>query len=126
LRNAAEGAISSNGVFALLAGGRILERIGPTTMPGLGQIAPWRVLFLLAAIPGFALAALVMGIREPARAASFVRPWSALKTASAMLRDNRSAYVPLTIATACIITLAASSRHRDGPARRRIILVARD
>jgi MFS family permease len=93
-------------VFALLAGGRILERIGPATMPGLGQIAPWRGLFLLAAIPGFALAALVMGIREPARAASVVSPWSALKTALALLRDNRSAYAPLTIATACIITLS--------------------
>src|SRR5271156_6346385 len=93
-------------VFALLAGGRILERIGPTTIPVFGQVAPWRVLFLLAAVPGFALAALVMVIREPARAASFVRPWSALKTASALLHDNRRAFVPLTIATACIVTLS--------------------
>ena len=64
-------------VFALLAGGRILERIGPTTIPGLGQIAPWRALFVLAAVPGFALAALVMGIREPMRRAfrpPMVRP----------------------------------------------------
>jgi MFS family permease len=93
-------------VFALLAGGRILERIGTVTIPIFGQIAPWRVLFLLAAVPGFALAALVMVIREPARAASFVRPWSALKAASALLRDDRRAYVPLTIATAFIITLS--------------------
>jgi MFS family permease len=93
-------------VFALLAGGRILERIGPATIPVFGQIAPWRALFLLAAVPGVALAALVMVIREPARAASFVRPWSALKAASALLHDNRRAYVPLTIATACIITLS--------------------
>jgi MFS family permease len=93
-------------VFALLAGGWILERIGTLAIPGLGGIAPWRALFLLAAVPGFVLAALVMGIREPARAASFVRPSSALKTASALLRDNRHAYVPLTIATACVITLS--------------------
>jgi MFS family permease len=93
-------------VFALLAGGWILERIDAATIPGLGQIAPWRALFLLAAIPGFALAALVMGIPEPARAASSVRPWDALKTASALLHDNRRAYVPLTIATACIIMLS--------------------
>jgi MFS family permease len=93
-------------VFALLAGGRILERMDATTIPGLGQIAPWRGLFLLAAVPGLVLAALVLGIREPARAASSVRPWSALKTASAMLYANRRAYVPLTMATACIITLS--------------------
>ena len=93
-------------VFALLAGGRILERIGPTTIPGLGQIAPWRALFVLAAVPGFALAALVMGIREPTRGAPFVRPWCALKSASALLRDHRAAYLPLTMATACIITLS--------------------
>jgi MFS family permease len=93
-------------VFALLGGGGILERIGPTTIPGLGQIAPWRALFLLAAVPGFVLAVLVMGIREPARAASLAPPWSALKAASALLLDNRSAFLPLTIATACIITLS--------------------
>jgi MFS family permease len=93
-------------VLALLAGGWILEHIGAAKIPGLVEIAPWRALFLLAAIPGFALAALVMGIREPARAASSVRPWDALKTASALLYDNRRAYVPLTIATACIITLS--------------------
>jgi MFS family permease len=93
-------------VFALLAGGRILDRIGPTTIPGFGLIAPWRALFLLAAVPGLALAALVMGIREPARARSYARPWSALRTASALLFDKRRAYVPLTIATACIITLS--------------------
>jgi MFS family permease len=93
-------------VFALLAGGRILERIGPTAIPGFGQLAPWRTLFLVAAAPGFVLAALVMGIREPGRAESFARPWSALKAASAWLYDYRRAYVPLTIATACIITLS--------------------
>src|SRR5271156_293440 len=65
-------------VVALLAGGWILERVGTHTIPGLGQIAPWRALFLLAAIPGFALAALVMSVREPHRAEPPVRPWKAL------------------------------------------------
>jgi MFS family permease len=93
-------------VIALLAGGWILERIGTHTIPALGQIAPWRALFLLAAIPGFVLAALVMSVREPYRAEPPVRPWRSLKTASALLHDNRRAYVPLTIATACIIVLS--------------------
>jgi MFS family permease len=93
-------------VFALLAGGRILEGIGSATIPGLGQIAPWRLLFLLGALPGFALAGLVMGIREPARAASFAGPRRAFQAASALLLDNRKAFLPLTIATACIIVLS--------------------
>jgi MFS family permease len=99
------GAAAGN-VFALLAGGRILASIGPATFPRLAQIAPWRVLFLLAAIPGFVLAALVINIRESPRSVLVDPFWSALKTASAVLYDNRRAYVPLTLATACIITLS--------------------
>lgn len=91
---------------ALLIGGRLLARIGSITMPLFGPMAPWRTLFLVAALPGVALAVLVMGIREPARTTSCARPWSALKTAATLLRDKRQAYAPLTIATACIITLS--------------------
>jgi MFS family permease len=93
-------------VFALLVGGRILDRIGAAMIPGLGQIAPWRTLFLLASIPGVVLAALLMSIREPARDLSLVRPWGALRMASTLLYEKRRAYLPLTIATACIITLS--------------------
>jgi MFS family permease len=101
------GATAGNAI-ALLAGGRLLDRMGSTMplIPVMGPIAPWRALFLLAAIPGIALAALVLGIRETRHAPSFVRPWGALKTALAQLHARRSAYVPLTIATACIIILS--------------------
>ena len=101
------GATVGNSI-ALLAGGWVLHHIGATAplIPGLGPIAPWRALFLLAAVPGIALAALVARIREPVRAPSLVRPLSALKTAASLLHANRSAYVPVTIATACIITLS--------------------
>jgi len=101
------GATAGN-ALALLVGGRFLDRIGSVMplMSVMGRIAPWRALFLLAAIPGIALAALVLNIREPHRAPSFVRPWGALRTALAQLHARRSAYVPLTIATACILILS--------------------
>ena len=101
------GATVGNSI-ALLAGGWILHHIGATAplIPGLGRVAPWRALFLLCAVPGIVLAVLVARIREPARAPSVVRPLSALKTATSVLYTNRSAYVPVTLATACIIVLS--------------------
>jgi MFS family permease len=101
------GATVGNSI-ALLAGGWILHHVGATTplVPGLGRMAPWRALFLLSAVPGIALAGLVARIHEPVRAPSVVRPLSALKTATFLLYANRSAYVPVTIATACIIILS--------------------
>jgi MFS family permease len=101
------GATVGNSI-ALLAGGWILHHIGATAslIPGLGRIAPWRALFLLSAVPGIALAAFVARIREPVRTPSLVHPLSALRTASSLLYANRSAYVPVTISTACIIILS--------------------
>jgi MFS family permease len=101
------GATVGNSI-ALLAGGWILQHIGATAplIPGLGRIAPWRALFLLAALPGIALAALVARIHEPIRTPSLVRPLTALKAATSSMYANRSAYVPVTIATACIIILS--------------------
>jgi MFS family permease len=52
------------------------------------------------------LAVLVARIREPARISCVVSPWSALKTAASLLYANRSAYVPVTISTACVIVLS--------------------
>jgi MFS family permease len=101
------GATVGNSI-ALLAGGWILHHIGATAplIPGLGRIAPWRALFLLSAVPGIALAALVARIHEPIRTPALVRPLTALKAATSALYANRSAYVPVTIATACIIVLS--------------------
>lgn len=101
------GATAGNAI-ALLAGGQFLEKIGLTVplIPGIGQIAPWRTLFLLAAVPGIVLAFFVLRIREPVRATPVLRPWSSMRTAFALLYVNRAAYAPVTIATACIIVLS--------------------
>ncbi len=101
------GATVGNSI-ALLGGGWLLHHIGAAAqeVPGIGRVAPWRGLFLLAAVPGIVLAVLVARIREPVRISPVVSPWSALTTAASLLYANRSAYVPVTISTACVIVLS--------------------
>ena len=56
---------------ALLFGGLLVQsfvRSGGAELPLLGRVAPWRALFVWAALPGFVLAAVVLLLlREPAR-----------------------------------------------------------
>ncbi len=101
------GATAGN-ALALLAGGQFLDQTSflAPLIPGIGSIAPWRALFVLAAVPGIALAFLVIRIREPARAPSLGRPWDAMRTALALIYVNRAAYAPVTLATACVIVLS--------------------
>lgn len=102
------GAATGNAI-ALLAGGYLLEQLshsGPISLPGIGGIAPWQALFLLASMPGVVIAGLVMTIREPARNASAAAPWRAIKETVGHLQTHQRAYVLLTAATACTIILA--------------------
>jgi predicted MFS family arabinose efflux permease len=101
------GATVGNAV-ALLAGGQLLNLISSTVSShwGFNRLAPWRALFLVAAVPGVALAALFVGVHEPPRPTGSVRLLGALRAALAVLYTNRAAYGPLCIATACILTLS--------------------
>ena len=54
----------------LLFGGLLLKHFGrgPVRMPIVGAVQPWQTLFLLLAIPGLALCAVVLlGMKDPAR-----------------------------------------------------------
>lgn len=56
--------------LAFLGGGvvvRWLETLGPMRLPIVGATEPWHMAFLLVGLPGFALAALMLTVREPAR-----------------------------------------------------------
>ena len=85
--------------FALLGGGFALQYLTATI-----GLAPWRLLFLAASLPGLVLAATLLAVEEPARTAN--RSWSTAHTSLAHLRDNSQAYGLLTAATACSIALA--------------------
>jgi len=101
------GATVGNGI-ALVTGGYILERFGAAAISVslLGDIAPWRALFLLASIPGMLLAVFFLAIREPARASIASGPIHAFKDALRLLWSNRGPYGFLTASTACIIVLS--------------------
>jgi MFS family permease len=102
------GAAIGSGI-ALLAGGFLLGRlslVGSPVLPLVGAIAPWQAVFLLACLPGLAVAALVMTIREPPREVRATAPREALRAAMRHLLANRGAYGYLTAATACNIASA--------------------
>lgn len=59
--------------IAFVGGGAayaLLDPLGGLTLEGAGRLEPWRVLFLLAAIPGLIGAILILTIREPVRRAA--------------------------------------------------------
>jgi MFS family permease len=96
-------------VIALLGGGygmALLET--PTFSLPFGVASqPWRILFVLASIPGLLLAWLVLLIRDPRRPTSFSP--SSLANSLQHLRAYWREYAPLTIATACNIILAQAT-----------------
>jgi MFS family permease len=56
--------------LALLLGGTTIEAVShmsSITLPLLGTMAPWRITFLIAAVPGIPFALLVYTLREPVR-----------------------------------------------------------
>ncbi|MGV3480151.1 MAG: MFS transporter [Sphingobium sp.] len=96
--------------MALVGGGALLAALvatGGLHMPGLGLLAPWQGTFVLMALPGIALAALLLTVREPQRAeTTAVRPGMA--EAFAYLRRHRAAYV-LHMAAAASVVLVVQS-----------------
>ncbi len=53
--------------LATLVGGTLIASIPPVETSWFGVLEPWRVVFILVGIPGLAVAALVLTLREPVR-----------------------------------------------------------
>ncbi len=87
---------------AYLVGGLIVAWMTsrpPVSLPFVGQLETWQVVFIAAGVPGLVVAALLFTIREPLRRDRLARS-SADVTVSACLaylRENRAAYAPLMI-----------------------------
>jgi MFS family permease len=61
--------------LALLAGGKLMALApGIAAGLGLGEVAPWRVVMALVGLPGLAVAALMLTVREPARRGAVAKP----------------------------------------------------
>jgi MFS family permease len=102
------GAAIGNG-GALLVGGYLLTDLtgaGPLALPLFGPLAPWRLLFLIACLPGLVMAALVMTLREPSREPLGPTTRPGLRAALSHVGTNPKAYGFLSAATACTIILA--------------------
>lgn len=101
------GAICGNAA-ALLGGGHVLEIIGGGAAAGIGlpSLAPWRILFLLASLPGPVLALAILCFEEPARTVLPGPLWPSLRRVLRNLARSKASYGPLSIATACIVALA--------------------
>lgn len=98
---------AATGAFlAHFAGGLLLahlERHAEIELPWLGALAPWRILFLVAAPPGLLLAIVVLGARP---AAPGEVSTSTVRETIAVVWARRGAFGPLTAATACTVMMA--------------------
>jgi MFS family permease len=104
------GAAIGNAV-ALLGGGYLLNRLSgsPPGFPFPAHLAPWQLLFLIAAVPGVVLAGIFALLGEPPRVAGAetrIGFWRSVSAAIAHMRGSAQAYGFLTAATACSIILA--------------------
>lgn len=80
--------------IALLAGGALIAAVPAVTLPIVGALAPWQVVFLLIGAPGVLVAVLMTTIREPARmglAAGWTKPPS-FRQVLAFVRGRAGAY----------------------------------
>lgn len=61
------GAIYFGGGIATIAGGVLIGLVPAMTMPGVGHLEPWQVVFLIVGLPGLLVALLTLSLREPRR-----------------------------------------------------------
>lgn len=55
---------------AMVLGGRVIEAVskgGTTTLPIVGEVFPWQIVFFFIGLPGLAVALLMMTVKEPPR-----------------------------------------------------------
>ncbi len=96
--------------MALVGGGALLAALvvaGGLHVPGLGLLQPWQGTFVLMAIPGLLLAALLLTVREPARVETGVARAS-MAEAFAYLRAHRASFVFHIMAAASVVLVVQS------------------
>lgn len=95
---------------ALIGGGAVLALLtttGGMYLAGIGHLAPWQATFMVMAVPGLVLAALLLTLREPPRVESAVaRPGVAV--AAAYIRKHYKAYLTHSGASAIVVLLIQS------------------
>ncbi|MFC4593141.1 spinster family MFS transporter [Sphingobium tyrosinilyticum] len=89
--------ITIGGGLALLVGGAVVDMVaqsGALVLPLVGPMPTWRAAFLLVALPGALVAALVFIAREPARRAQS-KAGMPLRAALSHLRDHKRTFIAI-------------------------------
>lgn len=89
------GAMYFGGGIATIAGGVLIGLVPGMTMPGIGLLEPWQVVFLIVGLPGALVALLTLSLREPRRtgivAGADVMP--SVRTVAQHIAARRGAYL---------------------------------
>ncbi len=94
---------------ALIGGGAILAAVtlaGGMALPGVGVLEPWQATFVMMGLPGLALAALLLTVREPPRAPGIAQP--SVARAFAYVREHRAVFATHVAAGAIVVLLIQS------------------
>lgn len=104
------GAIYFGAGIAMIAGGTLIGLVPATTLPLIGPMEPWQLVFMIVAIPGVFVAMLTATLREPKRkgikTATDVFP--SVREVGQYVRDRRACYAFL------ILGFSASSLMWNG------------
>jgi MFS family permease len=95
---------------ALVGGGAVLAALtvsGGLLLPGVGRLQPWQATFVLMAIPGLALALLLLTMREPKRKGGAAEK-PGLGKGLAHVKAHRAAYLLHTCAASIVVLLIQS------------------
>lgn len=90
--------ITIGGGLALLVGGAVVDMVaqrGVLVLPGIGALPTWRAAFLLVALPGALVAALVFIAREPARRSLSAKAGMPLGASLSHLRMHARTFIAI-------------------------------
>ena len=104
------GAIYFGGGIATIAGGVLIGLVPAMTMPGIGHLESWQVVFLIVGLPGVLVALLTLSLREPKRTGivADADDMPSIRTVAHHVATSRGAYLFL------ILGFSASSLTWNG------------
>ncbi|MGB3457400.1 MAG: MFS transporter [Litorimonas sp.] len=82
------------------------ESISPLTLPLLGTVEDWQLIFIVVGAPGFLLAIVFLFFREPARIESSPREGASLGDAFTWIRGNAAAFFTFVPLFMCMVAIA--------------------
>lgn len=98
--------------LSLILGGLLLEWLGSPAAPvimGLGNFAAWQQTFLLLALPGFALAAVVLFFAREPRQAVETRPANAPRGLAPFMKTHGAVFIAVTAAMTLMLSAVAGA-----------------